>query len=442
MKQTAAFACASLTRPFKKKDGTRMMMLCRAAAAPWVRSPKAWSAKAAASRTREAASTLTPVRRPRAVVSTPSRAFVAPPTAAVAAAATGAAPAAQQAASTTANVVVRTVTGAITGTLSALMTPKGLLAVAAVGLMFGAFHVSPRSRPVERAYTKQIVRTLGKVATPAPFAPEDVLLARPDAAAALATALDPAAGGPPGFFLVVSGSPGAGKTTLVRLALRELAKRRAVAADRVDAGAGATSTGTTTPLPGGCCYVAAAPYPHSNFGRDLAATIGFGFEEGVRALDQAAKIFAASPALKESATPAESLARAAAALEEAARELKARGAGRPLVVIDAADRLARRDPDALLDMVDYAKDWAERGLATVVFVVGDPTALNLLRASPSFSRAAPLVEVAGPSPAEATDFLRRRLEAAGAKAATAADPDGLARLVPPGLPCRACSVRV
>jgi len=340
---------------------------------------------------------------------------------------------AQQASASAAHTLVRTLAGAVTGTLSALFTAKGVLAMATVGVMLGAFHFTPRSKPVERAYASTIVDMLEKVAAPSPFAPGDVLLDRPHAAAALASALDPADGAPPGFFIVVTGPPGSGKTTLVRLALMELAKRRAAAAAAAAAGGwegerrDAEAKHPPPALPSGAAYVSAAALPRSNFGRELAAAVGFGgFEEGVRTLDLVARLVSASSAIQESANPTESLARAASALEEAARDIKSRGGGRPLLVIDAADHLAYRDPDALLDMVEIAKAWAESGLITVAFVVSDsPTALNLMKAAPGFSRAAQPISVDGPSVAEAGEYLGRRLAAKGGGAL----PGDLADLV-------------
>lgn len=311
--------------------------------------------------------------------------------------------------------VFQTLGGAITGALSDLLTPKGLLAAAAVAITFGAIRFSLRSHPVERAYAKEIMATLGRVATPPPFAPEDVLLTRPAAVASLAASLDPAAGGAPsGFFLIITGPPGVGKTTLVRLALRELAKSwEEEAGDGEKDEAGKKRSSPSMPLPGGAAYVAAATHPRSNFGRELAAAVGFSFEEGVRTLDLVSRLFTSSSAIQDSASTTESLARAASALEEAALEIKARGCGRPLVVVDGADRLAHRDPDALLDMMEYAKGWAETGLATVTFVVGDPAALKLMRASPAFSRAAQPIVVEGPSVREAVEFLSRHLAVRG-----------------------------
>jgi KaiC/GvpD/RAD55 family RecA-like ATPase len=371
-----------------------------------------------------------------AVVAGPLASATTTTAAANAAGAAANAASAQQASASIAHNLVLAVAGVISGVMTALLTRAGLslLAAAAAGVTLAFIHFTPRSRPVERAYAAQVADTLLKVVSPPPFAPEDVLLARPAAAAALASALDPADGAPPGFFIIVTGAPGAGKTTLVRLALQELAHRRAAAVggweeDSRQAGGGGgggeaglaakkqatpSPSPSSPPLPGGAAYVAAAAHPRSNFGRDLAAAVGFSFEEGVRTLDLVSRLFASSPAIRETANPTESLARAASALEEAARDLKARGAGRPLLVIDEVDRLAFRDPDALLDMVAYAKAWAESGLVTVAFVASDtPATLNLLRASPGFSRAAPPVVVAGPTQAEAVDFLAARLRAKG-----------------------------
>jgi len=371
--------------------------------------------------------------------------------------------------------------------LSMLLNSRtaALLAGAAVALGVVSFSASKTggggsrffSRPVESAWSKQVEKTLLEPAVPEPegiagvyegneeqkekekkegddaaAAAPRTLIPRPRAAAALARSLDPDDAGP--FFYVVFGPPGCGKTTLVRQALRahidkgKKGNASAAGAAAAEPGSSSSSSGAegeeedegsppsssspSSSLPfGGAAYVDAASFFPLDFGRDLAAAVGFTFEEGIRTADRFSKALTGGGAralLSSGSADADAaagapgsspqqrqatLARAAAALEEAAAAAAAAGRGRPLVVVDGADRLAALDPDAFLDVARLAARWAASSAGNrtpvVALVLGDPAALALLRASAAGSRALePPIEAPGPTEAEARRFLAAR----------------------------------
>jgi len=204
------------------------------------------------------------------------------------------------------------------------------------------------SRPVEKAWSRQVEKTLSEPAVPEPEGIAGVysraedggggeggggggasktststsstsagaprtLIPRPRAAAFLAKALDPDDAG--AFFYVVHGPAGCGKTTLVRQALREHVAKRGGGSSKEGNGNGdgkaavakswsssseegekanndeKTSSSSSSPsLPfGGAAYVDAASSFPLDFGRDLASAIGFTFEEGIRTADRLTK---------------------------------------------------------------------------------------------------------------------------------------------------------
>ena len=189
-----------------------------------------------------------------------------------------------------------------------------------------------------------------------------------------------------------------------------------------------SSAAAAASLPfGGAAYVDAASSFPLDFGRDLASAIGFTFEEGIRTADRLTKALTvggarallslssadAAEAVSNPMLRQDSLARAAAALEEAAQAAAAAGKGRPLLVVDGADRLVALDPDSFFDLARLAARWAASsrggGSPVVALVLGDPAALALLRASAAGSRALePPIEVPGPTEAEARRFLELR----------------------------------
>ena len=74
-------------------------------------------------------------------------------------------------------------------------------------------------------------------------------------------------------------------------------------------------------------------------------------------------------------------------LTDAAAKFKANN-GRPMVlVVDSADRIAKKNPDFLGELQDFAKDCADDGNLRIVFISSDGSALPLMMARSSWSRA-------------------------------------------------------
>jgi len=331
----------------------------------------------------------------------------------------------------------------------------------ALGIVnISAFKRGPFARPVEKAWSKQVKKKLSEPSVPeadglAGFFGEEgdddrksktdnddetslpsrrTFISRPAAAESLSISLDPDDAG--AFYYVVYGPAGCGKTTLIREALRAHIVKKGKRDDESISESSKSSSAEknkTCSLPfGGAAYVDAASSFPLDFGRELAAAIGFSFEEGLRTADRITKaltgggaraLLSSSSADADAAaasgltTPQQqrqdSLARAAAALEEAAETAAAAGKGRPLIVVDGADKLAQLDPDAFLDLARLAARWSassSRSTPVVALVIGDPAALRLLRASPSGSRALlePPISVPGPTEEEASRFLSAR----------------------------------
>lgn len=82
--------------------------------------------------------------------------------------------------------------------------------------------------------------------------------------------------------------------------------------------------------------------------------------------------------------------------------------GRPMVlVIDSADRLAKKDPDFLAVLQDFAKDCADFGTLRIVFISSDGSALPLLMSRSAWSRAKqPAFEVGEITDEAAVQYLK------------------------------------
>eukprot|EP00981_Chlorochromonas_danica_P004702 scaffold946_cov171-Ochromonas_danica.AAC.2 len=93
------------------------------------------------------------------------------------------------------------------------------------------------------------------------------------------------------------------------------------------------------------------------------------------------------------------------ALLEAASTFKKKHK-RPLVlVIDSADRLAKKEPEFLEIFQDFAKDCACEGTLRIVFISSDGSALPLLQSRSAWSRAEEPLEVGEISDEDAVEYL-------------------------------------
>jgi len=113
-------------------------------------------------------------------------------------------------------------------------------------------------------------------------------------------------------------------------------------------------------------------------------------------------------------------------LVAAAVKFKAKHKRPAILVIDGADRLARKDPAFLTFLQEFAKDVADAGILRVVFVSSDGSTLPLMMASSAWSRAEDAFEVGEISDEDAEDYLvRRRVCKEDAKLAVANLTGGL-----------------
>jgi hypothetical protein len=192
-------------------------------------------------------------------------------------------------------------------------------------------------------------------------------------AADLAALLRPAA---TAQYALVVGESGTGKSTAVRDVIRAL------------------------PTPKGAIYFT-APELVESFSSELARAVGcvprFNSLASVlsRRRGQVPQGAAAWPELRR-------------ALKAAAASFRARYARPAVLVIDAADLVAKKDPAFFRDLQDFAKGCADAGSLRVVFVSSEGAALPLMRASSAWSRALPPYEVPDIDDALAIDYLVER----------------------------------
>jgi hypothetical protein len=79
-----------------------------------------------------------------------------------------------------------------------------------------------------------------------------------------------------------------------------------------------------------------------------------------------------------------------------------------VLVIDAADFVAKKNTKLFLDLQNFAKVCADMGMLRVVYVSSEGIVLPLLRASSSWSRALLPYEVQDIDDARAVDYLINR----------------------------------
>ena len=92
-------------------------------------------------------------------------------------------------------------------------------------------------------------------------------------------------------------------------------------------------------------------------------------------------------------------------LEKAARRFTSRH-GRPAVlVLDAMDLVAKKDPAFFLEVQDFAKQCADAGILRIVLVFSDGRALPLLQSNSALSRSMKPFEVGDISDEEAEQYL-------------------------------------
>jgi hypothetical protein len=292
---------------------------------------------------------------------------------------------------------------------------EGLVAAAAATLLFVAGLVAARAALGEAAVVASMVaafevgglapRLPGSTPTCAPWLPprtwDDMFLSadararvpRPALLAQLAALLRPSA---TDQYALVVGESGTGKSTAVRAAVRGL------------------------PAPKGVVYFS-APERVALFSNELAAAVGFftpfnplasfySWWGGQSSRSQGAETHALWASLR-------------AILPLAAAAFRA-AHGRPAVlVIDAADYAAKKDPAFFRDLQDFAKVCADSGALQIVFVSSEGVALPLMRAASARSRMR-VLEVPDIADADAEDYLVGRGVAHAAAAAVVRDVAG------------------
>jgi hypothetical protein len=178
-------------------------------------------------------------------------------------------------------------------------------------------------------------------------------------------------------YALVVGESGTGKSTAVRDAVRAL------------------------PWPKGALYFS-APEIVTSFSGELARAVDY-----APPFDTLASVLSwlggQAPAMRGAGGVAwPELSRA---LQAASARFHAKH-GRPAVlIIDAADYVAKKDPAFFADLQDFAKVCADAGALRVVFVSSEGAALPLMRAASAWSRALPPYEVRDIDDAPAVAYL-------------------------------------
>ncbi|GAB4823581.1 hypothetical protein N2152v2_010627 [Parachlorella kessleri] len=227
-------------------------------------------------------------------------------------------------------------------------------------------------------YQHQVVSTLLKGVTPAVEYPSPI--ARQPLREKIINILKPKE--PTRFYHIITGSAGSGKSTLV--------KEACVA------------------IGGGVGYVDVGPAFEVDWGQDLGNAFNFRFEEHMTMFNIATQtVLGTKVKDRGEEHPLSSLRRSAEALHSAAEAYK-RKTGRPFVlVIDSVDRLAKDEGSrtALEALIEYAREWAQAGIISCVFVTSDWSTVNQLRGVQPGSRAAPPMHVDNVTPQEALQYL-------------------------------------
>ena len=198
---------------------------------------------------------------------------------------------------------------------------------------------------------------------------------RPALVADLAALMRP---GSTDHYALVVGESGTGKSTAVREAVRSLQS------------------------PKGAIYFS-APELVASFSSDLARAVGY-----APPFDPLASVFSrlgGQPSANAGGIAWPLLRRA---LEVAAARFYAKHARPAVLVIDAADFVAKKEPHFLLDLQNFAKVCADMGTLRVVFVSSEGVVLPLMRASSSWSRALAPYEVQDIGDAQAVGYLSNR----------------------------------
>ena len=162
--------------------------------------------------------------------------------------------------------------------------------------------------------------------------------------------------------------------------------------------------------PKGVVYVS-TPDVVSDFGTELAKAVGYNFVfwdviGGFRRRLSRAEKYDTAPSFSDE--PLASYRPVRQALLNTATAYKKKH-NRPIVlVIDAADRIAKDNPKFFGILQDFAKDCADQGLLRVVFVSSEGVALPLLQSSSAWSRSLPPIEVGEITDDQAVAYLVKR----------------------------------
>lgn len=239
-------------------------------------------------------------------------------------------------------------------------------------------------------YKKAVIKTLEEGVKPPPV--PHAFLPRKQLKEGIRGLLHPEH--PTRFFSLIYGSPGSGKSTLVRSVCQEMT--------------------------GGVGYLEVSPATE-DFGKDLGEVFNFKFERHVSLFNLVTQTVLGSKAVEGivSESKLASLRRSAEALHAASVEYR-QHTGRPFVlIIDSLDRLCSHSSDkqssstqdaVLHALIEYSKQWAEDGSISVVFVADTWNAARaVLQDNPMASRAGPPLLVGDISADEAKQLLKFHL---------------------------------